>query len=161
MAGTTQGCTWLEQHKGAHDRNNIRVHMTGTTQGCTWLDQQKWIGSWRVWHFYHTFRPCWPRRHWHRLLGTKWQHSRPCFRDFQIAIFKIKQDQKSSKGPVPNKLYGFCGCLSTMFTYLWVQICCLSIFWNSYFRISFPRPTGPVTHSEHRFPAPSSKLCQI
>ena len=51
---------------------------------CTFInEEQKKVGSWRVGYFRHTRRPC-STRHWYRLLGIKWPHSRSCFRDFQI-----------------------------------------------------------------------------
>ena len=43
-------------------------------------EEQKKAGSWRIWYFWHTCWPCsW--RHWHKLLGKKWQHSWLCFHD--------------------------------------------------------------------------------
>ena len=37
-------------------------------------EEQNKVGSRHIWYFCHTCQPClW--HHWHRLLGTKWQHS--------------------------------------------------------------------------------------
>ena len=47
---------------------------------------------WRNRYYCHIRWPCsW--RHWYRLLGTKWQHSRSCFCGFETFIFN-KPDEK-------------------------------------------------------------------
>ena len=50
--------------------------------------------TWCKWYFCHTCQ-LWLWRHWHRLLGTTWQHSRSCFRNFLAANFN-KQDEMNS-----------------------------------------------------------------
>ena len=53
-------------------------------------EEQKKVGSWRIWHFCHTFRPLsW--RHWYRFLGTKWRHVRSCSLDFRMPFFFFLQ----------------------------------------------------------------------
>ena len=58
-------------------------------------EEQIKVALWRIWYFSHTFLSCsW--RHWYKLLGTKWQHLRSCFRDFRASVMNT-QDQKSSE----------------------------------------------------------------
>ena len=64
------------------------------------------IGSWRIWYFYRTYRPCsW--RHWYRQLTTLWQPSRSDFRDIKISIKNIKNNNEQTRNRVKNSHYFF------------------------------------------------------